>query len=111
MKGILIDPWTKSVTEVQIDKGLNPLYKAMDCSCITAPIILENNDTFFLDDEGLFKENSVWFCLGHRGYEFRFVGKAVVLGGDEEGDSVDAKSSIDDIRKRCTFTDMVCQPM
>jgi len=111
MRGILIDPWTKTVEEVDIDKGLDGIYKATDCTCITAPIILENQDTFFLDDEGLFKKNAMWQCDGHRGYTFDFVGKALVLGSDREGDSVDAKSSIEDIAKRVTFSDNICAPM
>jgi len=60
---IKINPFTHLVTEVTVEKGLEGFYKAMSnefvkCECITAPAILDNEDTLFADDEGLFKKGN-----------------------------------------------------
>jgi len=104
MKGILIDPWEKRVSSIEVDKGLGALYDAMDCSCVTTPISFENRDSLFMDDEGRFRDNAFWEFEDPRGQVWQFVGKGLILGTDEEGDSESARSELEDIKERCTFT-------
>jgi hypothetical protein len=99
MKALLIDPSNKTVTEIQIEKGIKAIYNAIGNGCTTfsCPITLDNEDTFYADDEGLFHEISGGIMM--KDWSYPIVGKIVVLGTDKNGDSVDVKTKADDLAK------------
>lgn len=51
-----------------------------------------DGSVLFLDDEGLFVEGQTFFIL--EGYPQPLAGKALVMGTDEEGESMDAPVSL-----------------
>ena len=55
MKAILINPEDQTIKEIDIKKGINAMYKAIDCDGFAAPVTYDNGDTMYCDDEGLFK--------------------------------------------------------
>lgn len=104
-KAILIDVVNRTVTNVNIGhwKEMYPLI-GNGCSLFTMPVELENGDGVFVDDEGLLHENMVGgFILS--GYDNPLIGNAIIQGSDEEGETDDCKSTVEEIAERVVFLD------
>lgn len=95
MRAILIDPFAKSVSQIEISKAnvLGDLYAAMDCHLVD--VVRYNNLDVWVDDEGLMKDDQKFFKLvdGHQ----PLAGKAVILESDREGESIPTTVSVADV--------------
>lgn len=105
MRAILIDPFDESVTEVEYDGDYKNIYKLLShpehhVDCFTV-VYLENGDGIFVDDEGLFKDPKHFFT--YTGYDQPIAGKGLVLGTDEEGNSVSPKTVLGDLQPKIGF--------
>lgn len=108
MRGILINPWTKEVTEVEVGEGIEPMYHLLtnplgnkvDTFCLGG--ILENHDCLYVDDNGLLHPGNKVFNIGG----MPLVGNGLILGLDEEGDSIDAKSLLVEVQSLITWTEL-----
>lgn len=89
MRGILIDPFTKTVTDIQTSGKLAEIYEILGVEIVTAVSVGEDQ-TLFLDDEGLMvpKESQEYFQW--KGSNQPYAGKGLILGVDEDGDNTDA---------------------
>jgi hypothetical protein len=103
MKAFLIDPAAKTVTEVEYSGNWQDIYPLTDCDCFTT-VDIDGANTMFLDDEGLLK--------GHRDDFFVYgpecqplAGKALVLGYDEEGETVASSLTIQEIVSQVKWMD------
>ena len=94
MRAILIDPAKQTVTEVDYDGDYQSIYKLTDCTTFTVPFVLENEDALYVDDEGLWGATD-FFRI--EGYPDPLAGRGLILGTDEDGKSVAAKSDIEDL--------------
>lgn len=107
MKIILIDPELKEVKQIELERKdgetITELHRIMNCEIFTVPLIMDNQDGLYCDDEGLMKENHLYTFEAEDGTVFKFVGKSLLIGTDEEGDSVDVKSKLQDIANRVDF--------
>jgi len=93
MKVILIDPENQTVTVINIEKGNEAIYKAMDCTTFCCPIEYDNNDTLFADDEGLFKAQKGGVLMDN--WEYPILGKILIIGCNPEiGSSIGVKSKV-----------------
>lgn len=102
-KAILINTVDKTVTPVEVE-GLHDMYKAMGVSLIQVGTYLENGDVVFVDEEGLYGSNREWFAI--RGAHQPFIGNGLVVGTNHEtGESVDAKSTVEEIEAVMKFLD------
>lgn len=97
MRAILINPENRSIKEIQIEGGLDSMYKAMDCEVVEAPISFDNEDVLYCDEEGLFKPQKGGITM--KDWCMPILGKMLIVGTDEEGCDVDAVSRIRDVRK------------
>jgi hypothetical protein len=98
MKAVLIDPHTKTVTDIDLPEGgrLEEMRELIGCDLLTA-ITLESGDSLFLDDEGLYVPGQKFFALPED-YIEPLAGRALVLGLDHSnGESIDAHFSSEDI--------------
>lgn len=104
MKAIKIDVLQKEIYEIRINHGLDAIYEAIgnQCSLFCCPFVLPNRDTFYLDDEAL--------CFGldyiKGGFSVMgntYVNNAIILGTDEEGESIDVKTTVEDLKKIISF--------
>lgn len=93
MRAILIDPFTRSISEVECN-GMEDIYRLTDCDTFTAVTINDHNDGIFVDDEGLFKPDQAFFK--HKNYPEPLAGKGLILGCDEDGETVEPISSLQD---------------
>ena len=108
MNAIKIDVLKKEIYEIEISEGLRPIYKAIGngCSLFCCPLMLPNLDTFYLDDEALC-HGPAYIIGGFSVIGYTFVNNAIILGTDEEGGSVDVKSTIEEIRKIISFHSVI----
>lgn len=103
MRAILIDPFERTVTEVEFNGDWRSIKEHIGNGCDlfwTGPR-LPNEDTVYVDDEGLFKSDQEFFQFSD--YPEPLAGRGLVLGTDERGDSVEVKSTLEEIRELVTF--------
>ena len=101
-KALLIDVVTKTITEVQVGH-YSDIYKHIgnDCGTFAVPVEFENGDSIFVDDESLLKEVHGGFLM--KDFKYPLCGNAVILGQDEEGESTNYKSNIEEIKRGVIF--------
>lgn len=105
MKAIKIDVIKQHVEEIDIEDSLNSMYAELDCNTFTAPYSFANNDVLYVDDEGLLKD---WenvkgaFFLKEWNVQPLF-GHGLIIGTNEEGESVDVSTNIEKIRNQIVF--------
>jgi len=104
MRGILIDPFTRLVSEVEISGKLLDIYELLGVNLITA-VSLNENQSLFLDDEGLMvpKENQEYW--NWKGSNQPYAGKGLILGLDSNGDNVDTTMSGLEVAALVSFLD------
>lgn len=105
IKGILIDPKAKSVTEVQSPTGfdLHEIYALLGCSCITS-FGIRGDDVAFCDDEGLLKGDEHMQNVGcytlKGATQSHLVGRTLVVGTGMEGETASCKSTIEELEEQ-----------
>jgi hypothetical protein len=101
-KALLINVVEQTITEVGVGHYTD-IYKHIgnDCSLFQVPIEFENLDSIYVDEEGLLKEVHGGFIM--EGWSYPLIGNAVIQGSDDEGDSTDYKSDIEELRKKVVF--------
>ncbi len=85
-KGILIDPFAKTVTEVEVAPGIDAIYKLIGQDIFDVVTLTASGDAAYVDDEGLYRDNQKAFALPGL-YGGTLAGKALILGTDAEGGS------------------------
>lgn len=104
MKAFLINPFEKSITEVEHNGDYREIYKLCDYQTFDV-VRLEEGDGIYVDDEGLLKTIAAdsFFSLPATHPHQAYVGKALVLGCDEEGNSTSPKISLEELKARVRF--------
>jgi hypothetical protein len=104
-KAIKINVETKSVEYVTLADDYQAIYPQIGNGCTTfaVPYTFENNDSMFVDDESLLRYDDIKGGFILEDWETPIVGNAIILGCDDEGDSVDVKSKIEEIREQLQF--------
>ena len=92
MRAIIINPEKKEVTEIQIGSDYKEIYKAISCDTFSCPVTYDNNDCLYCDDEGLFKPQKGGIIM--KNWYYPILGKILILGTNEDGESADAKTDI-----------------
>lgn len=93
-RAILIDPFTETVSQVTlVDTKLQTLRSLIECNIITIAGLADGVD-MILDDEGLLKDSKsqAYFKIGIGSQPF--AGKALVIGTDEEGNTVSLPENV-----------------
>jgi Domain of unknown function (DUF3846) len=105
MKAILIDSVTRSVSEVEYNGDYRHIYELIDCDTFTI-VRIGHNDVIYVDDEGLLKDSPPCDYFMYRGYHQPLAGKGLVLGTNEEGDSVAPIHTLSQIKDRVEFVEL-----
>ena len=103
MRAILIDPFTRTVSEIDTDAGLDDLYDVLQVDLISV-VQVGAGHAMILDDEGLLKSKIEQEYFQFVGVEQPFAGRAMILG-DEYGESRPARLPLDEVEKRVVFLD------
>jgi len=97
----LIDPFECSIRQVKYSGDFHDIYKHIECDCYDVARINDKGDGIFIDDEGLFKGKQAFFWPTGR-YE-PLAGRGLVLGCDDEGESVAPSITLDELKKMIAF--------
>lgn len=101
MRAILIDPMTESVTVVEHSGDYRNIYELIDCETFSV-IDIGNGEAIYVDDEGLLHDDPQHFWKLDT-YHNPVAGKALVLGVNEEGDSISSRIDPAALHRRLTF--------
>lgn len=93
MKTILIDPIKKSVEYIDYNGDYQLIYKIIGCETFSCPIMFDDEDALYIDDEGLFKDQKGGVMMGD--FPYALLGKMIIIGTDNEGASRDVQNSLE----------------
>tara|TARA_R100000655_G_C2903666_1_gene179289 strand:- start:144 stop:566 length:423 start_codon:yes stop_codon:yes gene_type:complete len=103
MKAVLINPKLRKIKEIEYSGDYQDIQKLTECSTITAIYPFDNQDTIYLDDEGLLKESNYCFTFKYdNGYVQPLMGNALVIGA-KKGKNISYKTPITEIKNRIVF--------
>lgn len=107
-QGYLIDATARTVTAVEFD-GLEGLQKMIG-GWIEAAYGWANQDTLFVDEEGLLKRHEHFFWLLPERPDQPFAGNGVLVGREDDDETVSTRvvnhpptMTLDELRVRITF--------
>jgi hypothetical protein len=98
MKAFLINPFEKSINEVDYSGDYQDIYKLIDAELFDV-VYIDGNNCIYVDDEGLFKNEQSFFQVGYA----MLAGRGLVLGTDDEGDSISPEIALEELRKQVKF--------
>lgn len=100
MKAILINPFDQSIREVEYDAKDDDISVIINCRYFDVAN-LPNGDGIFVDDEGMLNNPTHFFK--HEDYHSPLAGKGLILGCDDEGESIAPATTIEEVRRKVTF--------
>lgn len=103
MKAILINPFEESVTQVEYSGDYRQIYELIDADTFYLARI-SRMDGIFVDDEGLMKSSTHFFL--HAEYPNPLAGKGLIVGCDHEGESVDCKTTVEEVKAKVRFANI-----
>ena len=109
-KGYKIDAEKRTITEVEVGDyktiypHLSTSIKAVDCFTVVG---IEKDDSIYVDDEGLLTIQFDTPFFLYEGYPQPLAGNGLVLGTDEEGESVDPKNTLEFIKSKVKFMNLI----
>jgi len=105
MRGFLVDPFLKNISEVDVDfekDGLDAIYRLIDCSTFDVAFFNDlPGHALHVDDDSPLKSTNLKFFKIRSG--FSFFGKALLLGLLENGDSCDVSVTLAEFKKAIVF--------
>lgn len=103
MKVIIINTQERKIEEKEIEGTLED-FQAVVGGYITA-VNITDTDCFYVNDEGLFDPTLEWFEF--KGAHQPFKGNGVVVGTDEEGETISPAITIDEIKEAVSFPSQI----
>ena len=109
MKTILINPFTKTITEQQYDGSLEGMYALLNCQMVEGvycndeghDLFPETKDCLFVDEEGLFAVNQQYFIIDGK----PLAGSAMTIGMDDQGETIESTATVEDLVSRIVWAD------
>ena len=102
MKAILIDVYNKEIREVDYDGTLDFIY--FNLACRTFDVVrIDDVNSIFIDDEGLLRQNQLYFEYPSSNGSFQLAGSGLVLGVDDEGNSISPTLTVEDVKSKVNF--------
>jgi hypothetical protein len=103
MRAFLIDTDLRHVGEVEYDGDYNSIYRLIDADLFEAVRFdPDSYDVVYVDEEGLLGGNDHgWFMIDGTAQPLKGFG--LVLGGNDDGESVEPKISLEELRAKVRF--------
>ena len=102
MKAILIDVYEKEIREVDYDGTLDFIY--FNLACRTFDVVrVDDVNSIFVDDEGLLRQNQLYFEYSGSNGIFQLAGNGLILGVDDEGNSISPTLTVEDVKGKVNF--------
>lgn len=99
MRAILIDPFARTVTEVEYTGEYTNINEHIKAQYFDVVRINRKGDAIFVDDEGLINGNENQAYFGWLGYMNPLAGRGLILGCDDEGESIEPTISLETAQK------------
>jgi hypothetical protein len=64
---------------------------------------IDEVDSIYIDDEGLFVDDQLFFEYGGDAQSVRLAGNGLILGVDDEGNSISPTTTIEEVKGRVGF--------
>jgi hypothetical protein len=103
MRAILIDPYARTVTEVEHDGTLEAMYATIPCDLVEAVRISEH-DTLWIDEEGFLSPGRPVYRMGENPQGL--AGRGLIFGFTGSGDTVATKISLALVTANVHWTDL-----
>ena len=101
IKAILIDVYEKEIREVDYDGTLDFIY--FNLACRTFDVVrIDDVNSIFVDDEGILKDN-LYFEYSASDRVFQLAGNGLILGVDDEGNSISPTLTVEDVKGKVNF--------
>lgn len=102
MKALKINVAELCIEEVEVNSP-NDIYKHLGegVTCFACPVMFENLDSIYCDDEGWFKRTQGGFMMPD--WNYPIVNNALILGTDLEGNSVDVKMTAEELQRKIIY--------
>lgn len=102
MKAILINVKDQSITEVEHNNTLSNIYELLDCRTFDV-VRIDETDSIYIDDEGLYVEDQLFFEFGGDAQSVRLAGNGLILGVDDEGNSISPEITLEEVKGKVGF--------
>ena len=102
MKAILIDVKNEEVREVEHDDTRKEIYNFVECSTFDV-LRLDGVNGIYVDDEGLFVEDQLFFTYHGDNYSQTLGGNGLILGVDSEGNSISPTITVEEVEEAIEF--------
>ena len=105
MRAILINPMQESIRHISYDGDYKSIYRIIQCTTFEAVYPFDNGDTLWIDEEGLLRESNFAFNIKADNPKFNqtIMGSALILGTDAEGESIECKTTLENLKSRISF--------
>jgi hypothetical protein len=104
MQAFLIDPYKETISEFNYTGNFEDINKAIESRCFTVVNLDQKGNGMFIDDEGLLRDSlSLEKFIKISSYPDPVVGKGLVLGCDDSGESISTTLTIDELRSMVQF--------
>lgn len=111
MKCLVIDAVNRTIREDEYSGDYKDIYRLGGFDLMTAIALDDKGETLFIDDEGLLKED-LNDCFLLHGPDFNYpqplAGNGVILGTNEEGESVDTALTVETMQRNVLFGRLRC---
>ncbi|WP_375448501.1 hypothetical protein [uncultured Fibrella sp.] len=105
INAILIDPTRQVIEAIEMDSSLQGFYDAIQCRNISSYGCFQNGDVATGDDHALIKGPTPLFWFGK--YPLPLGGRVVITNVDDEGECIDARSSVEYVRGIVRFVPLI----
>ena len=102
MKAILIDVKNEEVKEVDHDDTLQQIYKFVDCATFDV-LRLDETNGIYVDDEGLFVEDQLFFTYHGDNYTHTLAGNGLILGVNGGGETISPTITLAEVEEAVDF--------
>ena len=106
-KALLIDVTSKTITQFDLSSEYGSIYRAIGngCELFCCPIEFDNGDGLYADDEILLRRHDIKGGFMLPNWNYPICNNALVVGCDEEGDTCDCKTDVNDLLNEIIFID------
>ena len=104
MKAYLIDPIKEEISIVDYNGDFKQIQELIEADLFDIVYPFKNQDAIYVDDMGLMKQVNFYFQIKYdNGRNQDLFGLGLVLGVDDEGNSVEPKISLETLKDKITF--------
>lgn len=102
MKAILIDVKNEEVREIDFNETLTHIYELVDCATFDV-LRLDGVNGIYVDDEGLFVEDQLFFTYHGDNHSQTLAGNGLVLGVNGGGETISPTITVEEVREAVDF--------